>query len=146
MTITLSTLAFEYADHTAQQAVAAYQKARDSWLQRRLFTIIEAGMRIGTTLDTARTAQELADVGADHFADLVTVDLLDAALQEEGTHPADGPPELRRIAHSVADAGPDPAAGTGRGTPTRKGPSRLPYWPADNPSASASRHTTCPRG
>ncbi len=113
VTITLSTLAFEYADHTAQQAVAAYQKARDSWLQRRLFTIIEAGMRIGTTLDTARTAQELADVGADHFADLVTVDLLDAALQEEGTHPADGPPELRRIAHSVADAGPDPAAGTG---------------------------------
>ncbi|MFI8794132.1 SpoIIE family protein phosphatase [Streptomyces sp. NPDC055105] len=113
VTITLSTLAFEYADHTAQQAVAAYQKARDSWLQRRLFTIIEAGMRIGTTLDTARTAQELADVGADHFADLVTVDLLDAALQEEGTHPADGPPELRRIAHSVAGAGPDPAAGTG---------------------------------
>ncbi|MET7930801.1 SpoIIE family protein phosphatase [Streptomyces sp. NPDC005349] len=112
VTITLSTLAFEYADHSAQEAVAAYQKARDGWLQRRLFTIIEAGMRIGTTLDTARTAQELADVGADQFADLVTVDLLDAALQEEGTHPADGPPELRRIAHSVSGDGPDPAADT----------------------------------
>ncbi|MGX1669339.1 ATP-binding SpoIIE family protein phosphatase [Streptomyces sp. NPDC055400] len=112
VTIALSTMAFEYADLTAQQAVAAYQKARDSWLQRRLFTIIEAGMRIGTTLDTARTAQELADVGADHFADIVTVDLLDAALHEEGTHLADGPPQLRRIAQSVSGGSLDPGADT----------------------------------
>ncbi|MEU0821024.1 ATP-binding SpoIIE family protein phosphatase [Streptomyces mirabilis] len=113
VTITLSALAFEYVDRTSQQAVAAYQRARDRWLQRRLIMINEAGTRIGSTLDTARTAQELADVGTDHFADLVTVDLLDAALREEGTHPADGPPLLRRIAQSVSGGSKDPAAGSG---------------------------------
>ncbi|MGW4981050.1 ATP-binding SpoIIE family protein phosphatase [Streptomyces mirabilis] len=113
VTIALSALAFEYVDRTSQQAVAAYQRARDRWLQRRLITINEAGTRIGSTLDTARTAQELADVGTDHFADLVTVDLLDAALREEGTHPADSPPLLRRIAQSVSDGSKDPAAGSG---------------------------------
>ncbi|MGW4143262.1 ATP-binding SpoIIE family protein phosphatase [Streptomyces mirabilis] len=113
VTITLSALAFEYVDRTSQQAVAAYQRARDRWLQRRLIMINEAGTRIGSTLDTARTAQELADVGTDHFADLVTVDLLDAALREEGTPPADGPPLLRRIAQSVSDGSKDPAAGSG---------------------------------
>ncbi|HEX7825456.1 MAG TPA: hypothetical protein VF477_11180, partial [Mycobacterium sp.] len=84
-TVTLSAMAFEYVDRTSEQAVAAYQRERDRWLQRRLIMINEAGTRIGTTLDTTRTAQELANVGADHLADLVTVDLLSSALQEEGT-------------------------------------------------------------
>ncbi|MFD4605904.1 SpoIIE family protein phosphatase [Streptomyces sp. NPDC058464] len=116
VTITLSALGFEYVDRTAQQAVAAYQSARDRWLQRRLITINEAGTRIGTTLDTTRTAQELADVGTDHLADFVTVDLLDAVFCEEVTHPAEGPPLLRRIAQSVSDSsigGTDPAVAPG---------------------------------
>lgn len=113
-TVTLSAMAFEYADRTAEQAVAAYQRERDRWLQRRLIVINEAGTRIGTTLDTARTAQELADVGADHLADLVTVDLLSSALQEEGTYAVAGPPTLRRIAESVSDGCQDPAVVTGQ--------------------------------
>lgn len=44
--------------------------------------INEAGPRIGTALDTTRTAQEPADVGADR---LVAVDLLSSALQKEPT-------------------------------------------------------------
>jgi serine phosphatase RsbU (regulator of sigma subunit)/anti-sigma regulatory factor (Ser/Thr protein kinase) len=111
-TLTLSAMAFEYADRTAEQAVAAYQRERDHWLQRRLITINEAGTRIGTTLDTTRTAQELADVGADHLADHVTVDLLSSALQEEGTYPPPGPATLRRIAQAVSDSCPAPAVGT----------------------------------
>jgi hypothetical protein len=47
-TLTLSAMAFEYADRTAEQAVAAYQRERDRWLQRRLIVINEAGTRIGT--------------------------------------------------------------------------------------------------
>ncbi|MFC4502556.1 MULTISPECIES: ATP-binding SpoIIE family protein phosphatase [Streptomyces] len=113
-TVTLSGMAFEYVDRTSEQTVAAYQRARDRWLQRRLLVINEAGTRIGTTLDTTRTAQELADVGADHLADLVTVDLLSSALQEEGTYPVDGPATLRRIAQAVSDGCPDPAVGTGQ--------------------------------
>jgi hypothetical protein len=111
-TVTLSAMGFEYVDRTAEQAVAAYQRERDLWLQRRLIVINEAGTRIGTTLDTTRTAQELADVGADHLADLVTVDLLSSALQEEGAYPVAGPATLRRIAQAVSDGCPDPAVGT----------------------------------
>ncbi|WP_327434426.1 ATP-binding SpoIIE family protein phosphatase [Streptomyces sp. NBC_01236] len=111
-TVTLSAMAFEYVDRTAEQAVAAYQRERDRWLQRRLIMINEAGTRIGTTLDTTRTAQELADVGADHLADLVTVDLLSSALEEEGTYAVAGPAALRRIAQAVSDDCPDPAVGT----------------------------------
>ncbi|MDQ1051057.1 GAF domain-containing SpoIIE family protein phosphatase [Streptomyces sp. V4I2] len=107
-------MGFEYVDRTAEQAVAAYQRERDRWLQRRLIVINEAGTRIGTTLDTTRTAQELADVGADHLADLVTVDLLCSALQEEGTYPVADPATLRRIAHAVSDSCPDPAVATGQ--------------------------------
>ncbi|WP_328784862.1 SpoIIE family protein phosphatase [Streptomyces canus] len=113
-TLTLSAMAFDYADRTAEQAVAAYQRERDRRLQRRLIVINEAGTRIGTTLDTARTAQELADLGADHLADLVTVDLLSSALQEEGTYPETGPETLRRIAQAVSDDCPDPHVVTGR--------------------------------
>ncbi|WP_052845024.1 SpoIIE family protein phosphatase [Streptomyces sp. NRRL S-31] len=49
--------------------------------RERLKLLYAAGVRIGTTLDVGRTAQELADVAAPHFADLVTVDLLDAVLR-----------------------------------------------------------------
>ncbi|MFF0042722.1 SpoIIE family protein phosphatase [Streptomyces mirabilis] len=113
-TLTLSAMAFEYVDRTAEQTVVVYQRERDRWLQRRLIMINEAGARIGTTLDTTRTAQELADVGADHLAGLVTVDLLTSVLQDEETSATAGPPALRRIAQAVSDGCPDPAVATGQ--------------------------------
>ncbi|MFF7970367.1 SpoIIE family protein phosphatase [Streptomyces sp. NPDC007905] len=65
--------------------------------RERLRLLYEAGIRIGTTLDVGRTAQELADVAAPQFADLVTVDLLDAVLR--GWEPtAEGWLHLRRAA------------------------------------------------
>ncbi|WP_436849295.1 SpoIIE family protein phosphatase [Streptomyces massasporeus] len=65
--------------------------------RERLRLLYEAGVRIGTTLDVRRTAQELADVAAPQFADLVTVDLLDAVLR--GWEPtAEGWRHLRRAA------------------------------------------------
>ncbi|MFE2069575.1 SpoIIE family protein phosphatase [Streptomyces sp. NPDC059467] len=113
-TVTLSALAFEYVDRTSGQAVAAYQGARDRWLQRRLLVINEAGTRIGTTLDIAVTAQELADVGTDHLADLATVDLLSSALEEEDLYPAPAPATLRRIAQAASAGCPDLACAAGR--------------------------------
>ncbi|WP_259407534.1 ATP-binding SpoIIE family protein phosphatase [Streptomyces akebiae] len=113
-TITLSTMGFEYVDRTAEGAAAAYQTERDRWLQRRLIMVNEASVRIGTTLDTTRTAQELAEVGTDQFADLVTVDLLDSALREEDTGPTPVPSVVRRVAQqSVLDDWADSADGTG---------------------------------
>ncbi|MFJ3776281.1 SpoIIE family protein phosphatase [Streptomyces sp. NPDC090075] len=51
--------------------------------RRRLKVLNLAGLRIGTTLDVSRTADELAQVATDHFADDVFVDLLDGVLRNE---------------------------------------------------------------
>ncbi|MFJ3306607.1 SpoIIE family protein phosphatase [Streptomyces sp. NPDC086549] len=65
--------------------------------RERLTLLYEAGMRIGTTLDVRRTAGELADVAVPRFADLVTVDLLDAVLRG-GEPTAEGWRHLHRAA------------------------------------------------
>ncbi|MET9800254.1 SpoIIE family protein phosphatase [Streptomyces sp. NPDC006368] len=67
------------------------QAARD-----RLALLYEAGVRIGTTLDVVRTAQELADVAVPGLADAVTVDLLDAVIHGEEPGRAGG--QVRRAA------------------------------------------------
>ncbi|MDQ0994269.1 SpoIIE family protein phosphatase [Streptomyces sp. V3I7] len=114
VTSSLIARAFEYVDRGAEDVVAAYEGERDRLVQRRLLVTNEASRRIGTTLDTARTAQELADAGSDGFADLVTVDLLDSVLREEDTYPPQETPVLRRIAQRpVPDGFPD-ASATGR--------------------------------
>ncbi|MGP4087222.1 SpoIIE family protein phosphatase [Streptomyces sp. KR55] len=67
--------------------------------RERLKLLYGAGVRIGTTLDVRRTAQELAEVAVPQFADVVTVDLLDSVLQ--GSEPtAEGWRHLRRVATS----------------------------------------------
>ncbi|MET8450928.1 SpoIIE family protein phosphatase [Streptomyces sp. NPDC005209] len=80
-------------DTTELEAVSG----RAEVARERLKLLYEAGVGIGTTLDVGRTAQELADVAAPQFADLVTVDLLDAVLR--GWEPtAEGWRHLRRAA------------------------------------------------
>ncbi|MFF4399983.1 SpoIIE family protein phosphatase [Streptomyces sp. NPDC001480] len=65
--------------------------------RERLDLLYEAGVKIGTTLDVERTARELAQVAVPRFADLVTVELLDAVLR--GWEPtAEGWRHLRRVA------------------------------------------------
>ena len=91
-----------YVDRTSERGVVAFQEERDRRLQRRLTVVNEASMRIGTTLDIARTANELADVAVEHFADRVTVDLLDSRLHGHDG-PAGDPLLLRRVAQQPAD-------------------------------------------
>ncbi|MFF4425756.1 SpoIIE family protein phosphatase [Streptomyces sp. NPDC001549] len=111
-TVRLITLSFEYVDRAAEQHVAAYQQERDRWLQRRLFVVNEASMRIGTTLDITRTGQELAEVGIEHIADLVTVDLLDPVLQGQNVERATAPVVLRRVAQqSILEGCPEAMVG-----------------------------------
>ncbi|MEU5754122.1 SpoIIE family protein phosphatase [Streptomyces sp. NPDC047829] len=64
--------------------------------RERLKLLHEAGMRVGTTLDVTRTAEELADVAVPRFADFATVDLLDAVTR--GDEPSGAATELRRTA------------------------------------------------
>ncbi|MFF5480050.1 SpoIIE family protein phosphatase [Streptomyces sp. NPDC012935] len=102
----LNAMSTMYVDRVSEQGVAAFQEERDRRLRWRSAMVNEAGMRIGTTLDIARTTQELADLATDHFADVVTVDLLDAVLRGEDVV-EEGPPVLRRMARGPAD-GSDP--------------------------------------
>ncbi|MGW1749484.1 SpoIIE family protein phosphatase [Streptomyces sp. NPDC002092] len=73
--------------------------------RERLRLLYEAGVRIGTTLDVARTAQELAEVAVPRFADVATVDLQNPVL--EGDEPTSPNLEMRRTAvHGIKGAWP----------------------------------------
>ncbi|MBT2511531.1 SpoIIE family protein phosphatase [Streptomyces sp. ISL-98] len=64
--------------------------------RERLKLLYDAGVRIGTTLDVTRTAEELAEVSVPQFADVVTVELLDPVLR--GEEPPEASTEMRRAA------------------------------------------------
>ncbi|GAA1900811.1 SpoIIE family protein phosphatase/ATP-binding protein [Streptomyces sodiiphilus] len=69
--------------------------------QRRLRLLYDAGVRMGTTLDVTRTAQDLADVVVPRFADHATVDLTERATR--GDEPLRPSPGLSRAATSGTD-------------------------------------------
>ncbi|MGW0191400.1 ATP-binding SpoIIE family protein phosphatase [Streptomyces sp. NPDC003362] len=123
----LFAMATRYVDRTSEQGVLVFQDERDRRLRWRLSVVNEAGLRIGTTLDIARTSQELADLATDHIADFVTVDLLDSVVQGHDTSAA-GPLAVRRMAQRpVAGCGPEPNAEV----------QELHTCPAGSPSAHA---------
>ncbi|WP_328224271.1 SpoIIE family protein phosphatase [Streptomyces sp. NBC_00310] len=148
-----------YVDRTSEQGVVAYEEERDRRLRWRLSMVNEASMRIGTTLDIVRTTQELADFAAEHFADLVTVDLLDSALNSHATPPDDplpASPVLHRVAQRSAahpgraparrqphtfppDSPPSRALTTGRPTRHRlDGGRRGPHWASESPAGGCA--------
>ncbi|MGW6954083.1 SpoIIE family protein phosphatase [Streptomyces chartreusis] len=132
------------------------------WARRRLSIINEAGLRIGSTLDLNRTAEELAEVATDHFADFVTVDLLDAVLhgEEIGPVPPAGRLVFRRAAqrsvlegcpeavvpigglHTYPESSPPGhALATGRSFLYHVDEATLRWWAADSPSRARSATT-----
>ncbi|MEV3967256.1 SpoIIE family protein phosphatase [Streptomyces sp. NPDC050698] len=108
--------------------------------RERLQLVNEASVRIGTTLDVTRTAQELADVCVPALADFVSVDLLDP--QEHGGESA-GPPappvSLRRAAHQSVNAGSPEAVAK---------PGQVDVYPESSPQAAslAAGHTVVASG
>ncbi|MEU6755240.1 SpoIIE family protein phosphatase [Streptomyces sp. NPDC046685] len=67
----------------------------------RLQLLYDAGVRIGTTLDVVRTAEELSEVAVPRFADFVTVELLDPVLRGDEPSLVKGAyTEMRRAAIS----------------------------------------------
>jgi GAF domain-containing protein/anti-sigma regulatory factor (Ser/Thr protein kinase) len=64
--------------------------------RRRLELLYQAGVRIGTTLDVTRTAEELAEAVVPRFADFAAVDVPESVIRgEEPVSPLGG---LRRVA------------------------------------------------
>ncbi|WP_031077997.1 SpoIIE family protein phosphatase/ATP-binding protein [Streptomyces sp. NRRL S-118] len=72
--------------------------------RERLKLLYEAGVRIGTTLDVKRTAEELSEVAVPRFADFVSVELLDPVLR--GEEPTEEHTQMRRAALSGIRADP----------------------------------------
>ncbi|MFG2254269.1 SpoIIE family protein phosphatase [Streptomyces mirabilis] len=73
--------------------------------QARLHLLVEAGTRIGTTLDVRTTAEELTVVSVPALADIVTVDVLDDVLHGEASPPGPVNAEtlVRRAAFHAAE-------------------------------------------
>ncbi|WP_328687005.1 SpoIIE family protein phosphatase [Streptomyces caniferus] len=89
--------------------------------QRRLNLLVEAGARIGTTLDMTVTAREVTNVAVPAFASMVTVDLVRSVLDGEEPEAFDGAlPTLTRVATRTADHPPDRS---------QHGPYRVEYPP-----------------
>ncbi|MFD7709218.1 SpoIIE family protein phosphatase [Streptomyces sp. NPDC059785] len=87
--------------------LAAHDFSDQYRARERLHLVNTASVRIGSTLDVTRTAQELADVCVPALADFVSVDLLDPGDQpgDPGTHRITAPVTLRRAAHRSARPG-----------------------------------------
>ncbi|TDC71653.1 SpoIIE family protein phosphatase [Streptomyces hainanensis] len=79
-------------DTTEIQALSG----RAETAQRRLGLLYAASVRIGTTLEITRTAEELVEVAVPEFADYVSVDLADNVLRGEEAPGVDI--QIRRIA------------------------------------------------
>ncbi|NSC25266.1 SpoIIE family protein phosphatase [Streptomyces albus subsp. chlorinus] len=65
---------------------------------QRLDLLYTAGLRIGTTLDVRRTAEELAEVAVPRFADVACVDLLDPVISGQEPLPDPTAATVRRVA------------------------------------------------
>ena len=74
--------------------VTELHRARD-----RLAVLSEVSVRVGTTLDVATTAQEMAEMMVGPVADFVTVDLLDSLFRGVEPEPSAEGVALRRAAH-----------------------------------------------
>ncbi|MEW2511296.1 SpoIIE family protein phosphatase [Streptomyces sp. NPDC046870] len=93
----------------------------------RLSFLYEAGVRIGTTLDVRRTAEELSEVAVPRMADVVTVELLDSVLR--GEEPTSAVREMRRTALRA----------TRGGHPLQAVGEVIRFLAADTPMAAALR-------
>ncbi|MEU2717422.1 SpoIIE family protein phosphatase [Streptomyces sp. NPDC007205] len=109
--------------------LAAHDITDSHRARQRLQLVNEASVRVGSTLDVTRTAQELADVCVPALADFVTIDLLDP--QEYGGEPParlSAPVTLRRAAHrSVLDGAPEAV----------REPGQTEEYPAGSPQADS---------
>ncbi len=107
---------------------------------QRLELLYTAGLRIGTTLDVVRTAEELTEVAVPRFADAATVDVLEPVI--DGQEPLPGPsaPAVRRVALRFEGGAPSRRCNRWTAAP-RARPSRYRKGPADAVRATGTAGT-----
>ncbi|WP_084713457.1 SpoIIE family protein phosphatase [Streptacidiphilus rugosus] len=88
--------------------------------RHRLTLLWDAGVRIGTTLDVGKTADELAEVALPEFAQYAVVDLAEWVPEGEEPPPTDEHPPLRRAATRTVRGG-EPAVAVGSPVAYRPG-------------------------
>ncbi|MET9878715.1 SpoIIE family protein phosphatase [Actinacidiphila glaucinigra] len=77
--------------------LTTHPAAEDAEVRRRSHLLHDAATRIGTTLDTTRTAQELTDLVVPELADYAAVDLIEPSTRPGATG-SDGPVTVTRTA------------------------------------------------
>ncbi|MEF9908283.1 SpoIIE family protein phosphatase [Streptomyces sp. P9-A2] len=108
--------------------VTAHDFTEQNRARARLQLVNEASLRIGTTLDVTRTAQELTEVCVPALADFVSVDLLEHDQGADPSGPLTLPVSLRRITHRSRTEG-DPESVTD--------PGEVVVYPAAAPQADS---------
>ncbi|USQ85562.1 SpoIIE family protein phosphatase [Streptomyces phaeoluteigriseus] len=96
--------------------LTAHSRPEGHLARQQMLLLSDAGARIGTTSDIARTAQELADVAVPWIADFTAVDLLDLPHQgnEPASAPSAGPITMRRTSvRSVLEGSPESLVAVG---------------------------------
>ncbi|BBJ45116.1 hypothetical protein SSPO_078340 [Streptomyces antimycoticus] len=117
----------------------AYDTTRRHQAQERLLLLNEAGKRIGSTLDLAHVAHELADVAVPRVADFVGVDLLTFLDQGEEPPRTRCPVPSPCAAQPIAPSSPEPRrpwSAWANWIPTRSPHRRPNAWPRAGPSSS----------
>jgi PAS domain S-box-containing protein len=107
--------------------VVAIDMTEQHLARERLALVNEASTRIGGTLDTTRTAEELVEVAVPRLADYAAVELVDSVFQgeEPTSDPFDYTVPVRRMAcGSVLDGCPE----------TMIRPGQVSYFPPHSPS------------
>ncbi|MFC9288007.1 SpoIIE family protein phosphatase [Streptomyces sp. NPDC057052] len=108
--------------------LAAHDFTEHHLARERLQLVNEASVRIGSTLDVIRTAQELAEVCVPALADFVSVDLLDPREEADPPPRFAAPLRLRRAAHHRVGPG---------GSTAVAGPGEVQDYPAGSPQADS---------
>lgn len=114
--------------------LAAHHPAQEPPARQYTLLLKDAGARIGTTPDIARTAQELADAAVPPLADFTVVELLDDPRTSNEAPSPVGLTLRRTAVQSILDHHPESPAPAGR----------LTTYPPPPPSPSAWPRATAP--
>ncbi|MEU4096473.1 SpoIIE family protein phosphatase [Streptomyces sp. NPDC026673] len=87
--------------------LTTHPAAEDPEVRRRSQLLHDAATRIGTTLDTTRTAQELTDLAVPEFADYAAVDLIELPTAPQAAPAAGAVTVTRTAASSILPGTPE---------------------------------------